>query len=166
MTHETVIQMIEAYRLNVGRVEHLENLVSVYSASLKRMEGNKADMMAGGAQVISGMPHGSTTGDPTSRMGLMLADGYVPEIMADLIAELEAANAELQEKRPAVVFVWAWLKGLTDKECWMIEGKMISGKSWEEMRAEHVRQYHVQCSKATLKRLKATALDKIFEMAR
>lgn len=166
MTHETVVHMIEAYKQNVGRVEHLENLVGVYGLQLKRMEGHEADMLAGGAQVITGMPHGSTTGDPTSRMGLMLADGYVPEMMADLIAELEAARAELREKRPSVVFVNAWLKGLTDKERWMIEGKMISGKSWEEMRAEHVRRYLVQCSKATLKRLKVTALEKIFEMAR
>lgn len=158
--------MIETYRQNVGRVDHLENLVGVYSKHLKHMKGNEAAMLVGGAQVITGMPHGSTTGDPTSRMGLMLADGFVPDIMADLIAELEAARAELREKRPAVVFVNAWLKGLTDKERWMIEGKMISGKSWEEMRAEHMHVYRAQCSKATLKRLKATALNKIFEMAR
>ncbi len=71
----------------------------------------------------------------------------------------------MDEKLPTVIFVEAWLKGLTEKERWIVEVQIIDRMTWNNVIAQHQSKYGTQMSKDTLKRLKNRALAKIYQMA-
>jgi len=114
---------------------------------------------------MDGMPHGTTVGNPTERIALMLATGYTTEDVIELQGNIEKLEAEYCQKKIVVRFVEAWLKGLTEKERWMIERAMFDGMTYREINAKYREAYGDSCSKDLLRRLKKDALAKIYEMA-
>jgi hypothetical protein len=165
MRQETIDAMLEHYREYVGRCGHLEVLIKNAERQLKVYRANPAAELVGSSGGMSGMPHGSSISDPTSRIGLALASGFVPADIKELEADLKSAKTELDEKLPTVIFVEAWLKGLTEKERWIIEAQVIDKMTWNNVIAQHQSKYSTQMSKDTLKRLKNRALAKIYQMA-
>lgn len=165
MQKNTVDEMLFRYREYVGRCGHLESLIANEEKQLKRLRANVAEELVGGGSVITGMPHGSGISDPTSRIGIALAEGYTPEHIKELERELDEAREELNGKLPTVIFVEAWLKGLTEKERWIVEAQVIDKYTWGEVAGQHITKFGATTSKNTLKRLKNRALDKIYQMA-
>jgi len=165
MLRETVDTMLAHYREYVGRCGHLEGIISHGERQLKRFHADPADEMVGGSCSVVKFPAKSGISDPTSRIGLMLASNFTPATIKDMEAEISSAKAELDEKLPTVVFVDAWLKGLSEKERWLIESQILDGNVWSLVAAQHYVRYGAKISVKTLKRLKYKTLEKIYFFA-
>lgn len=167
MTHDKVNEMLKAYRFEVGRCGHLETeieqLQKVISSSMSSLA---EDVSAVRTQQITDMPHGTAVGNPTERIAIMLASGWVPDYITEMQTELGELKREYESRYYTVLFVSAWLKGLTERERWIVERQVINGEYWRDI----IREYKVEFSEAaaskdSLKRLKQKAMDKIYAMA-
>ena len=167
MLPERVDEMLRDYREFSGRCAYLETLIQSLDKEIEIMNGNEfyENIVPLGGQALDGMPHGSSVGNPTEQIGIMLADGHKPDYIVEKERELADAKQEYEYKYPTVVFVNAWLKGLTDRERWIIENQVIDGVSWRELTSEHLAKYGETRTKRSLQLLRDKALGKIYRMA-
>lgn len=166
MTAERVNEMLHNYREYLGRCKHLEIEIAQAEKALKSSIATaREDAAAPGGQNLDGMPHGTTVGNPTERIALMFADGRYPKYIEDIAADLKELKEEYRQKSPTVVFVEAWLLGLTERERWIIEQQVIDGVTWRELASQHEKLFGEQRTKEGLKKLRARALEKIYRMA-
>ena len=166
MTVERIEEMLKTYRFEVGRCGHLENDITLTKEQIERAKAGLAGDLAGpGAQVISDMPRGTTVGNPTERLGMMLASGYKSDEIRELEAKLGELIAEYTERKKTVDYVSSWLNGLPERERWMIETQVIDGVIWREILTKYPERFGEYRSKDTLKRIRDKAFDMIVDMA-
>lgn len=166
MLPEKVDQMLKDYKAFAGRCKYLTVLIPELKQEAAAWRANLASELAGsGGQNMDGMPHGTTVGNPTERLGIMLASGYTPEGLRELEKQIKDYEDELKDKTLAVHFVEAWLDGLSEKERWIVEKQVINGMYWREIIAEYHRRYGEEYSKEGLKKIKDGAIEKIHQMA-
>ena len=166
MRTEKVDEMLKTYRFDVGRCGHLETEIRKLERAIAFHKGQLAeDAQAVNSQQISDMPRGTALGNPTERIGLMLASGWTPDYIREMEGELSALKSEYEERYFTVLFVSSWLKGLTERERWIIEHQIIDGEYWKDVIAGYRTEFSEDSSKDSLKRLKQRALGKIYEMA-
>lgn len=166
MLPQHVDEMLKEYRKCLGRYSYLDVLIE----ELRDMEqfiemDDRAEIIAGKGKAMDGMPHGSAVGNPTERAGIALASGYVSANLVDLREEIAKLEAERNQNYKVVLFVDAWLKGLNRKERWIVERIYFDGMTYREINGQYREIYGESCSKDSLRRLKSTALDKIYQMA-
>ena len=123
------------------------------------------DVTAVRPQQLSGMPHGTTVGNPTEKLGIMLASGWVPDDILEMQAELKETRQEHEQRYFTVLFVSAWLNGLPERERWIVEHQVIDGEYWKEVVCKFKTAFQEETSKDSLKRLKQRAMEKIYQMA-
>ena len=158
--------MLRNYREYAGRVLHLENHIASLSKTIEELRATAlADAASPGSQNMDGMPHGTAVGQPTERIAIMFADGFTPDYIVKLEMELEACRAEYDEKVQTVIFVDAWLKGLTEKERWIIEKQVIDAVTWRELIVLYARDFGEPRTKEALKKLRVRTMDKIYHIA-
>ena len=165
MQPEKVDEMLANYREYAARVAYLSEAVKQTERLCVSLRQNVVEDSISITQVISDMPRGTAISDPTGRLGSMLAEGYVPEHILQAEADLESMKLEIRSKENVVVFVEAWLRGLSDRERFVIEHKVIAGMYWREMIPLYKREFGDEYSKQGLKRIKAKALEKIYRIA-
>lgn len=166
MTHEKVDELLKAYRFEVGRCGHLETeIAQLQKAIASSLENLAEDASALRPQQISDMPHGTTVGSPTERIAIMLASGWIPDYLKDMQKELAELQKEYDSRCFTVLFVSSWLKGLTERERWIVEHQIIDGEYWKDVVRKYRDTFCEETSKDSLKRLKQRALDKIYQMA-
>ena len=166
MTKADVIMMIESFRAEAARCGHLEIEIAQKEGYLEQARANLAEDAAGPqAQQISDMPRGTGTGNPTERIGIALASGYVPDYVKNIEAELEELRKEYDGIRFNVQYVGKWLEGLLENERWVIEHQMIDRWPWPNVVDAYSQQFGTPVSKDTLRRVKARALKSIFRAA-
>jgi hypothetical protein len=160
-------EMLRNYKSYLGRCGHIKTLIDELKreAILMQIEA-RDDLLNSSGKQLDGMPRGTTVGNPTERVALMLVLGYVPDGVAEIQAEIAKLEAEYRQKNIVVLLVEAWLRGLTEKEKWMIERCIFDGMTYRQINAMYRQVYGECCSKDSLQRLKKTALTKIYEMAR
>lgn len=167
MPSEIILQILHTYQENLGRCEHLEIEIKQAEAALIGMRRSLyLDVASPNTQNLDGMPHGNKVSSPTETIALMLANGELPHHISDTLNDLRTMRAELKERQTNVRYVDAWLRGLNDQERWIIQGQVISGKTWRALMLEYETKNGEYRSKDSLKRLRARALKKIFEIAR
>lgn len=166
MTVERIEEMLKTYRFEVGRCGHLENDIALTKEQIERAKAGLAGDLAGpGAQVITDMPRGTTVGNPTEKLGMMLASGYKSDEIRELEAKLCELIAEYTERKKTVDYVSSWLNGLPERERWMIEMQVIDGVIWREILTKYPERFGEYRSKDTLKRIRDKAFDMIVDMA-
>lgn len=166
MTFERVEEMLKTYRFEVGRCAHLLLDIDLIKRQIARAEEGLAGDLAGpGAQVITDMPRGTSVGNPTERLGMLLASGYKTDEIREMEAELGELMAEYTERRKTVDYVEGWLAGLPERERWMIEMQVIDGVIWREIIAKYPEKFGEYRSKDTLKRIRDRAMEMIIDMA-
>lgn len=166
MRREKVDEMLKAYRFEVGRCGHLEAEISQLEKAIQQATATlDEDVTAVKLQQLSGMPHGSTVGNPTERLGIMLASGWIPEEIREMQDELKETRQEYERRYFTVMFVTAWLNGLPERERWIVEHQVIDGEYWKEVIAKFNAAFQEDASKDSLKRLKQRAMEKIYRMA-
>lgn len=166
MTQEQVTEILKGYKYAVGRCGHLSTELDLLARQIKAAkDGKAADLAAVRPQQITDMPHGTQVGNPTEKFGLMLASGWEPEHIKEMQARYAQLTAELHNCELLVNFVESWLEGLTERERWIVEQQVIEGRFWKDVQTDYRRQFEELCSKDTLKRLRARAMEKIYKMA-
>lgn len=166
MTIERVEEMLKSYRAEVGRCGHLQMEIDILKTEIERDKARLAEDLAGpGAQVITDMPRGTNVGNPTEKIALMLAGGWLSEEIQEKEAKLGELIAEYEERHKTVAFVEAWLAGLPERERWMIEMQVIDSVIWRDIISQYPQKFGEFKSKDTLKRLRDRALDMIIDMS-
>lgn len=166
MQPERVDEMLRNYREYAGRCKHLESLIPILQTEIEKMKAHAAEeLVSKGGKEMDGMPHGTNVGNPTERMGIMLADGYQSEHLIERQAELDEAQKEYNDKLPTVVFVEAWLKGLPERERWVIENQVIDSVTWREIMSQYPIRFGETRTKRGLQILRDRAMEKIYELA-
>lgn len=165
MTRDKVDALLKAYRMDVGRCGHLKAEIGQLEKDIKRASASMdEDLTSIKSQQMTGMPHGSDVGNPTERLGMMLASGWVSNDVRELEKELADKQQEYEQRYFTVVFVTAWLEGLSERERWIVEHQVIDGEFWREVISKFGREFE-EASKDTLKRLRQRAMEKIYLMA-
>lgn len=166
MTRDKVDELLKRYRFEVGRYAYLDAQAKEIERQINKMRDMLIyDVASIQSPVISDMPKGTSIGDPTQRVGTLLADGWEPQEIKDLVASLVGISAQRSESKLVVDFVSAWLDGLTERERWMIEKQVIDGEFWSMIIPAFSTTFGEAMSKDTLKRIRNRALEKIYKMA-
>ncbi len=166
MRKESVDLMLGNYRKYAARCEFLEQEIQVLERIAAGLRQTMIADALSGSQNLSGMPHGTAVGNPVERIAIKFADGYVPDYIVDIEKEIQRKKEELRRKTPTVVFVTAWLKGLSEKERFVIENKTLGGAFWREMIDAYHQRFGEVYSKQGLKKIRDRALEKIYQIAK
>ena len=166
MTHETVDRLLTEYRASLARCKYLEGLIPVLKEEIEDMHRlfMEESFSIRGA-TLDALPHGNEIADPTQKIGILLASGYQPEYLKEKELELKEVQKEYKRKVPNVIFVEAWLKGLSSRERFIIENHVIDGLTWNELIAEYERSFGEVRTKRCLQNMKRKALEKIYSYA-
>lgn len=166
MLPEKADQMLRDYKVFLGRCKYLSALIPELKAEAAALRDNAVnDLISVSSQNLDGMPHGTSVGNPTERIAIILADGYTSEGVIELEKQITAYEAELRDKLITVRFVEAWLDGLSEKERWIVHRQVIEGAYWREIVHEYRTKYSEEYTKDGLKRIRDAALEKIHRMA-
>lgn len=167
MLPERAERMLRDYKNNVGRCGFLKKAIKEAETDIEHWKNRLAeDLVGSGGMNLDGMPHGTTVGNPTERMALMLATGYEPEDLKDAEKRLEDLRRELREVEMEVVFVEAWLEGLSTKEHWLVEQIYFEGCTYNETARAYADKFGIQVSRDGVRRMKKAAVEKVAGMAR
>lgn len=167
MTRAQVDEYLATYRECVGRMGSLKLTIRRQRAELEDRKRNlAADAALETPEREEGMPHGSGVGNPVERIVLKYADGFLPAEIIEEEKGLRALEEELAYRQRVVQYVDAWLKGLNEREAWIIHHKVIdSDYSWREVITMYRLQYGEEYSRDALKRIKERAMEKIYRFA-
>lgn len=168
MQRDEVEKHLRNYRYAVGRSEYLSAEISHLSAEINEALNHIAEDSASiSAQVISDMPHGTTVGNPTERTALRLVEGYVPDYIVNMRDQMHTYETDYKRLALNVLFVDAWLRGLNDREAWIIKAYYVDAETWELITAKYAEQFGLDAARTskTLKRLRASAFEKVCRMA-
>lgn len=166
MLPERAEQMLKDYKPCVGRCGYLRKAIAEAQADIDAWKRSlTADLVNSGGVNMDGMPHGTSVGNPTERMGLMLATGYEPADLKEAEKRLEEMTNELREKEMIVVFVEAWISGLTEREKWLIERLYFEKQTYAEIITAYRTVYGITTNKDGIRRTRKTTLEKIYAMA-
>jgi len=167
MLAERSEQMLADYQRCKGRLEYLEQAIPELEKDIREWKHSVVDEAASlGGQNMDGMPHGTTVGNPTERIALMLMGGYEPIGLQAAEIELEDMRRELREVKLVVIFVEAWMKGLTAKERWLIEQLYFEGYTYNETARAYTEIYGNPISRDGIRRMRKATVQKIAQMAR
>ena len=167
MTMEEICEILSQHRQSIGKRDLLQIEIAEAEETLKIMQRTVAeDVAAPGAQNVTGMPKGNEVGNPTERLGLMLASGDAPRHIAQLKTDIAELKRELHDLTICINRVAAWLASLSERESWVITGHMIDGLTWYDMTEDYQRRYGQPRTRRSLQRLKRQALRKIAQMAK
>ncbi len=166
MKPEKAEDMLRRYKECVGRCGYLRKAIEETRTDIEMWKHNMAAELAGcSGGGMDGMPHGSGVGKPTERMAMMLAAGYEPEDLKDAEKRLGEMINELREKEIVVVFVDAWISGLTEREKWLIQQLYFEQQTYAYVISALRTSHGISTSKDGVRRMKKAALEKIFAMA-
>lgn len=165
MHPEKVDRMLRDYREFRGRCEFLRHEIGLEERKLAILRETMIDDAVSMSPNLTGMPKGSGTSKPVEALAIRFGNGYVPAYIQEIEKALDEKKKELREKMVTVVFVEAWLKGLTDKERTIVEKQVIDGRFWREIVFEYRAKYGEEYSREGLKRIKKVAMEKIYRMA-
>lgn len=166
MTPEKVDCLLRDYRSNLARCKYLEGLIPVLEEEVSALRQKAADdsvQLRGPSW--DGLPRDTNLSNPTQDIGILLASGYQPDLLKEKEGELKAVREEYRRKVPNVIFVEAWLKGLTPRENWIIQHHIIDAMTWNDVMTEYERTFGENRTKRCLQTLKRRALKKIYSYA-
>ena len=157
-------EAMKNYRQSKARIAHLQSQLVMLERFLRYCTRNMINDQVSMSQAITGMPHGSGVGDPVGRLAIDIASGKVSDFVKEIQDDIEKTNAELVKLIPRVNVVELVLSALTEKECVLVEKKMIDELSWAEVMHTMSVRFGVQYSKRTLQRDLARAMKKAYEV--
>lgn len=166
MLPEQAEQMLTEYKASVGRCNYLKCAIQEAEKELSYWKAKQyEDAISTGTAILDGMPHGTNISRPTERIALILAMGYEPEHISEAEERLAELREELRRKEMVVMFVSAWLEGLSEKERWLIEQVYFENATYNDTARAYTERYNEPMSREGIRRLKKATTDKIAEMA-
>lgn len=133
MNHDRVMECLAKYREYSARCSYLQMEIPRLEALVQQLRNDIVDNEVHITQVISDMPRGSSTSDPTGKLAAKLANGYEPGYIEEIEEEIRQKKAELKHKDVVVWSVETALKSLTPKERFLVEHKYIQEDFWRNI---------------------------------
>lgn len=165
MTPEEVNAMLASYKECASRCKLLEEKRKFLESDIEFYSNLKAEDVIQTTSPMTGIPHGSTVSDPTSRVAIMIADGDGAGKIPALRREIMEIDAELRIKQPTVVYVDALLMVLNERERFVVEQKPIGGLTWRQIEGLFQIAFGEAYSQQGLKKLCKVALQKLYKIA-
>lgn len=166
MNKQAVDQMIDNYKEYSARCAFLEALIVQTERAVKSMKEGIVEDSVRLSALLDGMPRAQKgSSDPTGGLGAKVADGYESEYIQQAESELKQYRDELEYKRITTAFVNAWMEGLTLKERFVMEKKVIGGLSWRQLVFAFNKEFGDLYSQEGLKSIRKTAMEKIYRIA-
>lgn len=164
MSPQQLTEILKNYKSTRARVAYLQSQLEMLDRFLRKCRGEMIEDQVSMSQAITGMPHGTTVGDPTSRLALDIASGKITPFIKQIQEEIVKVQAELQKIAPDVRTVELILEAVNERERLVLEMKMIDELSWAEILDRMNRKYNNSYSKRSLQRLLDRAVDKAYEI--
>lgn len=133
MNRERVMECLANYREYSARCEYLRNEIPRLEDLVQELRNDIIDNEVHITQVISDMPRGTSTSDPTGKLAAKLAQGYEPGYIEEIEEEIRQKKAELKHKDVLVWSVETAFKSLTPKERFLVEHKYIQEDFWRNI---------------------------------
>lgn len=166
MLQNKVDEMLQSYRECAARCAHLEREIPELKRLVDELKTEIVDDEVKTTSVLSDMPKGNATSDPTGKLGMKLATGFMPTRITEIEAEIAEKEAELQSILPTKIFVEAWLSGLNDRERFVVERKQLDGCYWRILIDEFHAKFRELYSKRALQYIYEVAMEKIYRIAK
>ncbi len=160
MKHQPLTELLRAYRSNKMRYAYLSSTLEMLERHLAICRGEMIEDQVSMSQALTGMPHGSSVGDPVGRLALDIASGEVSIFVKQVEDEIRETNQERRKLEMEIRLAELALAALNDREQTLVEMKMVDDCSWAEICAGMSRKYGKDCSKRSLQRLLKEAMDK------
>ena len=162
MTIDQVDRIMSDYKKNVARACFLRAQIRALELNIEDVEAAEIDI---GTRPLSDMPRGTGVGDPTAHKAILLASGFESEEFRLLKNDLNQQTRELHMTEISIEYVEAWLQVLTDRERWVVERQTFDKMTWRDSTASYNEHFSDYIGKDQLKRIKAKAREKIYEIA-
>lgn len=165
LTVEQVNDMLYHYRENSARVAlidtELSNLRDLYDIMSKTMVEDSVSTTS----VLTGMPRGTKTSDPTGRVGLDMAAGRIPSHMQDIAEDMRTLTMERRERSYPVDRVNALLQALNEKQEFILRRKAIDQMQWREIIYGYKKLFGIEYSRQGIKKIYKASLDRLYKVA-
>lgn len=166
MDRTEIESLLKNYRVNKARYETLILTAQRMQRMIAAEQQNALAANALHAQSYSGMPHSNRVGRPVEDLVIRFMDGFVPEQLADWMAEDTAAQRELMDLATDLRLVDTWLAALNERERTVIEECMINDRPLKELSLKSHRMFDYPLSVDTIRGIKRAAMNKICDIAR
>lgn len=166
MDEKQIREMLSGFKVKQGKVKHLQKVVDDLTRQLEKAKAQAAADAAGPrAIVIDGMPHGTSPGDPTGRIGAALADGKVKDAEVNrLTHKLTEAQEELALTKSDLDYMENWMYSLMPREFLIVNCRLVLGMTWNDVSAQYVKDFGDEMSERTLSRMLDRAIHQIWLM--
>lgn len=165
-TKATVDEVLKRYMDDKARAAHLvleiDEMQRRVNTAVKNLAADEASPKA---QVITDMPHGTGTTNPTEEIAIKVASGWLPPEIREMKSELDAQKAEYKRLDANVRHVEAWMMALTERENWILRHQFMRQEFWRDVLEDFSKAFGGYATKETLKRLRAAGLKKIYQTA-
>ena len=166
MSHQNIAELLKRYRPLRARYSYLQSQLEMLGRFLAICKGEMIEDQVSMSQAITGMPHGSSIGDPTGRLAMDIASGKVTEFVKQIQEEIEKVQSELRKVTQDIQTVDLILETMNERERNVLEMKMIDELSWTEIVEQMQRKYSKCYSKRSIQRLLDRAVDKAYEIVK
>lgn len=164
MEPQTLDELIKKYRTNKSREAYLRHQLESLEHTLEMAKARMVSESVSLSQAITGMPHGSGTGDPTGKLATGFASGEVTVFVRQIQREIDETKTALSRIMPDIETVEIVLDALNEREREVFELRMLDDYSWPEtlrkVNAKHGNSY----SKRSLLRLLNRAVEKAYSV--
>ena len=166
MRPEKFDELLRNYRVTKARIAYLRSQIETHERFLKICTDGMINDMVSLSQAITGMPHGSGTGDPTGRLAMDIESGKVSPFVQELQETMAEMVLELNKIAPEARAVEIALGAIGDRERALITMKIIDEFSWDEVIHKFNNSYGGKQTKRTLQRMIERAMQKVYEVVR
>ena len=166
MSLEQLTEILKKYRSNKARLAYLQSQLEMLGRFLAKCQGEMIEDQVTMSQAITGMPHGTTVGDPCGRLAIDIASGKVTPFVRQIQDEIDQTRGEIISISPSVRTVEIVLGALKERERIVMEMKMIDELPWDQVLDGMNRQFNNSYSKRSLQRLLDRAVDTAYEIVK
>ena len=155
------------YKANQVRVSACKVEIEYLEKKIGKAEESAIEMSVNISPNTSGMPHGSSVGDPVGMLAQRVADGAVP-IIAEMKERLKKAKDELCDAEYKIRTVDTWMECLTEYEEFVIHRKYVDAAewTWAILSEEFNKKFGHWRGKKALQRLEQNAMANILSIAK
>lgn len=162
---EQLLSSLSEYNARKGKCAFVEAQIE----DLERMIREAYATLISGQVLASaeqdGMPRGNQVSRTVENLAVRLADGWLPNDLRDMNEELSRLYRQRDILKSQVARVEAWLKGLNDRQRFVIERQVIQGESWKDVTIQYRKMFGDSASKRTTQRIRDTAIEVMLRMS-
>ena len=166
MSPQRLVEILRDYRVKKARLAYLDGELRTLERWLRDCTGTMIIDQISLSQAITGMPHGSGTGDPTGRLGTDIASGEVSPFVKQIQDDIRKNLEEAEKIRPEVTIVETVLQALNDREREVLLFRIIDDMDWGQTVSQMNGLHNNSYSKRTLQRLLDRAMEKAYEVVK